>query len=102
MRKFRVFTVVALVVLPTIFASTPGYSAAQLPWINTEAGPVQQPYCPSGNQFGCFGPSTPTGVYGSGMAGTVNTAAYAPNPFEPCLQFMQAFMRLAAAASAPR
>lgn len=91
MRKFKIFTATALLALSSLLSPGLGYSASQLPQISTTAGSVQQFFCPTGSQFGCFGPTVQTNVNGS-----VNAAPYAYTPFEPCLQFMQFFMRLAA------
>ncbi len=99
MRNFRLFTVVALLILPSIFASNPGYSASQLPGINT-MGPIQQQNCPTGKPYGCFNP----GIQQAGgnvaiNAGFANTTSYQYTPFNPCMQFMQIFLRLGAGPS---
>ena len=91
MRKFKIFTATALLALSSMLSPGLGYSASQLPQISTAAGTVQQFFCPTGNQPGCFSPTLQ-----AGGNGPVNAAAYAYTPFEPCLQFMQFFMRLAA------
>lgn len=94
MRRCRLLTVALLLVLPSIFVPGSGYSASQLPGINT-AGPVQQPNCPTGSQFGCFGPGIQqTGGNGAVNTGFASTASYQYSPFTPCLQFMQMFLRM--------
>lgn len=94
MRRYRLFTVAALLVLPSIFVSSPGYSALQLPGINA-AGPMQQQNCPTGRQYGCFNPGIQqTGGNGAINAGFANTASYQYMPFNPCTQFMKILLRL--------
>ena len=93
MRKYRILTVIALLVLPSIFVSSQGYSVSQLPGINTEA-PIQRPNCPTGSQFGCFNQGfQQTGAINTGFAKTTSKQY---TPFNPCLQFMQVFLRLGA------
>ncbi len=91
MRRYRLLGMAALLVLPMLLAPAPRFAAAQLPWINSAGGPVQQPFCPNGSQNGCFS----QGMQTSGNA-TGSAAPYPYTPFEPCLQFMQVFFRMAA------
>ncbi len=96
MRKYRLLTMAALLVLPSIFISNSGYTASQLPGINP-AGPIQQQNCPTGRRYGCFNPGIQqTGANRAINAGFANTASYQHSPFDPCLQFMQIFLRLGA------
>lgn len=94
MKKNNLFAVAALVVLPSIFVSSTGFSASQLPPISS-SGATQQQTCPSGSQFGCFF----AGIQQAGANGAINTgfsnmasAQYAP--FKPCLQFINTLLRL--------
>jgi len=99
MRKHKLFAVTALLVLPSIFVSSTGYSASQLPGINP-AGPIQQQNCPTGRQYGCFNPGIQqTGGNGAINTGFAKTASYQYTPLSSCLQFMQVFLRIGAGPS---
>ena len=94
MRKYRLIAVGTLLVLPSIFVSSTGYSASQLPGINP-AGPIQQQNCPTGRQNGCFNLSfQQTGGNGAINTGFAKTASYQYTPLNSCLQLMQMFLRL--------
>ena len=98
MRRCRLLTVAVLLVLPSIFVPGSGYSVSLLPGINT-AGSIQQPNCPSGSQFGCFGRGLQqAGGNGAINTGLASTASYPYSPFTPCLQFMQMFLRMGSGA----
>ena len=74
MRKYRIYAVVALLAVPSMLVSSPGFSTSRLPQIGDAATSVQQQNCPVGGGFGCF-----------------NGAQ--PSPVTICRQFMQMFLR---------
>ena len=96
MRKYKIFAAVALLAVPFLLTPVLVSSASQLPWIQAPSGSFQQPLCPTGRQFGCFNPNTQIGGNRPVDAGLANATPYPYTPFEPCLQFMQVFLRLAA------
>ncbi len=96
MRKFKFFAAIGLLALASVLSPGTGYSASQLPWINPATGSVLQPICPTGIQSGCFNPGIQTGYNGPVNSALANAAPYPYTPFEPCLQFMQLFLRMAA------
>ena len=91
MRKFNLFAAAALIAVPAMLVSSPVQTASQVPWINSAAGPVTQPNCPTGSRSGCFGPGIPTGVNAAPNAAGAGFTPVAPVSF--CMQFMQAFLR---------
>ena len=96
MRKFKIIAAIGLLTLSSLLSPGTGYSASQLPWINPATGTLPQPICPTGSQFGCFNPSVQTGGNGPGNTAFANATPYSYTPFEPCLQFMRLFLRMAA------
>jgi len=72
MRKYRLYAVIALLVVPSIMVSGPGFSTSDLPTIDGNAKPFLQPTCPVEGGFGCFNGSQ-------------------PSPVTFCRQFMQIF-----------
>ena len=92
MRRYRLLAAAALIVLPSILVSSPVPSAPQMPWINTAGGPISQPNCPTGSQYGCFGQGVPVGGNATPNVANANLSPIAP--FGACMQFMQAFLRM--------
>ena len=74
MKKYRIYAIATLLVVPSILVSGPGLSTSSLPEIDGTTNPFQQQRCPTGGGFGCFSGSR-------------------PSPVTFCRQFMQMFLR---------
>lgn len=96
MKKSRILTAAALLALPSMLISSPGYSTSSLPEIGAQAGFYQQQSCPNGNQGGCF--MSASGFGPAGMVGVAlsNADRFRRERIDTCLQFMQRIRTFAA------
>lgn len=90
---------VALLALPSMFVSSPGYSISRLPEISAAAGQYRQQTCPTGTGVGCF--NLDTAVAGNGMISIIfsNADRFRRAQFNNCLQILQRFQSFASGAS---
>jgi len=96
MKKYRLLTAAALLVLPSMLFSAAGYSASRLPEIGVSNHALAQQSCPTGSEQGCFGSGI--GVGGNGLIGVIFATAdrLRFQQLNNCLQFMQRFQSFGA------
>lgn len=89
MKRYRLFSAIALLALPSMFFSAAGYSTSHPPEIGTSTQPFGQQSCPTGSEQGCFGSTI--GMGGNGMIGVTFATAdqFRRERINTCLQFLQ-------------
>ena len=89
MKKYRLLSAAALIVLPSMLVSNAGYSVSRLPPINADAGQYRQQSCPVERQNGCFNAGIRSVAGGTGNTVFTSADQFRFTPFGACLQFMQ-------------
>ena len=89
MKKFRTLVAAALLVLPSLLVSSPGYSTAELPAIDPGASPLQQQHCPVENGVGCGGFNGLIGANPMLASIVIGADRFRRERIQSCLQFVQ-------------
>ena len=98
MKKIRIVAAASLLLLPSMFFSSPGYSTSQLPPIGSDTGQFTQQSCPTGSGAGCFGQAGPIAtdtIFGFVFS---NADRVRREGISTCLQIMQQFRDFAGGA----
>ena len=89
MKRYKLLVAAALLALPSMFVSGPGYSTSQLPEINAAAGQYRQQTCPSERGYGCFNLDTAVGANGMISIIFSNAERFGRAQLNNCLQVLQ-------------